>query len=605
MCGIIGYTGDGPAAELVLDALSRLEYRGYDSAGVAVGGNGGVAIEKDDGRVDDLEPARSLEGSWGVGHTRWATHGAPTEANAHPHTGCGGDVALVHNGIVENHLGLRESLEGKGHTFTSETDSEVVAHLVGAHYDGDLREAVARTVEHLEGSYAFAAVHADEPGVLVGARHRSPLVVGVGDGENLLASDVTPLLDFTDRVIYLQDGDVVRVTADDFAVTGPDGARREPEVDEVDWDPEDAEKGGYEHYMLKEIHEQPRALHDVLRGRIGSLGSDLGVEGTLGPQDLADVDRIVVLAMGTSHHAGLVGGRILETWADVPVENRMSSEFRHGDVLPDEDTLVVAVSQSGETADTLEAIRRSRSAGAPVLALTNVPGSTITRDADGVLHLRAGPEISVAATKSFTNQLAAFVLLGLHVASLQGTITDPGLRRLARELRTLPRQIQQVVEADGPLEDLGRDVADHDHAFFLGRDANYGTALEGALKLKEISYIHAEGYAGGELKHGPMALLENQVPVVAIVGPDETRSTMLGNIGEVEARDARVLAVAPSDDEEIGKIASGTVGVPPTHPLLFPVTASVALQLLAYHAARARGCPIDKPRNLAKSVTVE
>ncbi len=607
MCGIIGYCGPQDVAPLLLDGLKRLEYRGYDSVGVAVGGPDGIHVVKDAGFVDDLPVAGSSvdgSGSWGVGHTRWATHGAPTRDNAHPHVGCRGEITLVHNGIVENHLELRDALEAKGHEFVSETDTEVVAHLLEELYQGDLEEAVTAAVDQLEGSYAIVAMHAGEPDALVAARYRSPLVVGVGDGEHLVASDVTPLLDHTREVVYLEDGDVARITPGSLTVRNG-GKPRTVTPEEVAWDVEDAEKGGYEHFMLKEIHEQPRAIHEVLQGRVGRVATDLGLQGSLGPEDLSEVERVLVLAMGTSHNAGLVGGRAIEAWAGLPVEHHLASEFRHGDLLPDERTLVVAVSQSGETADTLEALRRAKGGGAPVLAFTNVAGSSLTRVADGVLHLRAGPEISVAATKSFTNQLVAFHLLALHLGALRGHLTAPELEPLVKQVRGLPRAVQKVLEHRGVLEELGREVAEHDHAFYLGRHVNVGTALEGALKLKEVSYVHAEGYAAGELKHGPLALLTPGLPVVGIVGPDDTRGVMLGNLGEVRAREARVIAVVAEGDEEVGKIATDVVEVPNVHPLLFPVPASVALQLVAYHAARARDLPIDKPRNLAKSVTVE
>ncbi|HWG91207.1 MAG TPA: glutamine--fructose-6-phosphate transaminase (isomerizing) [Candidatus Thermoplasmatota archaeon] len=605
MCGIIGVCGGKEAAGVILKGLKHLEYRGYDSAGVALVAPEGIVVSKVAGSVDQLfhfpHPAASL----GIGHTRWATHGRPTEVNAHPHTSCDGRFAVVHNGIIENYRHLRAALEAKGHRFQSETDTEVVAHLLEDAFQGDLVAAVQATVAQLEGSYALAILSRDEPDTLVAARQKSPLIVGVGEGAHYIASDVTPLLEYTRRVVYLMDGEVVVLKSADLEVYSPRGEAQVPVVHTVTWSIADAERGGYEHFMLKEIHDQERTLHELLRGKINRLDQKLEIEGSLTPEDLRRAQRILILACGSSYNAGLLGKYLIERLARIPVDVQLASEYRYGEAFQAPGTIAIAVSQSGETADTLEGLRKARRNGYQTLAVTNVVGSTLTREADGVFYIRAGPEISVAATKSFTNQLLAFYLFAAHLGAIRHTLTPTETRHLIADLKALPRAVNAVIQRSERIAEAGRLLATQDHAFFLGRHAGYPTALEGALKLKEISYIHAEGYAAGELKHGPLALLAPGVPVVALAAPDHTYPVMVSNIQEVRARDAYVIALAPDSDLDIGKVANEVIPLPDVNPVLFPVVATVAMQLLAYHAAKARGCNIDKPRNLAKSVTVE
>ncbi|HET6403724.1 MAG TPA: glutamine--fructose-6-phosphate transaminase (isomerizing) [Candidatus Thermoplasmatota archaeon] len=607
MCGIIGVVGTPDAAKTILDGLRRLEYRGYDSAGLAVLTDSGLTIERAAGPVAHLAARPAPQGHTGVGHTRWATHGAPTELNAHPHKDCSGRLALAHNGIIENFLELREKLVANGHAFTSETDTEVIAHLVEQHLEGDLLKAVRSAIQHLEGSYAIVVVSADSPDRIVAARHKSPLLVGMSDKGAILASDATAILAHTNKVVFLDDGDVVELEHDRIHLYDRNGEAKIPIVRELDWTPEAAEKGGFEHFMLKEIHEIPDALHELFRGRLASVGSRFDVEGRLTEDHLRSTQRVMVLACGTSHYAGMVGKSIVEQLAGVPVEVHLASEFRYAPSIHPENTLAILVSQSGETADTLEALRRAQQLGCKTLALVNVVGSSLAREADGVFYLRAGPEIGVASTKAFVNMLGSFYLLGLHLAKQRGRITPDETKRYLADLRGLPRLAQQTLEKAEELRTLGGTFfSAFDNAFYLGRQANYGLAMEGALKLKEISYVHAEGYAAGELKHGPLALLEGGFPVVALLPErDPTYGVMTSNLGEVRARGAKVLAIASAGDAKADKHAEKVFRVPSCDPLFFPVPASVALYLLAYYAARARGCNIDKPRNLAKSVTVE
>ena len=607
MCGIIGVVGTSDAAKTLLDGLRRLEYRGYDSAGMAVITEGGLTIERAVGPVAHLAQRPAPRGSTGVGHTRWATHGAPTELNAHPHRDCSGRLAIAHNGIIENYLELREKLTANGHVFTSETDTEVIAHLIESHFTGDLLQAVRAATQHLEGSYAIVVVSADAPDRLVAARHKSPLLVGLSAGGAILASDATAILSHTNKVVFLDDGDLVELEEDRIHLYDRRGEAKIPIVRELDWTPEAAEKGGFEHFMLKEIHEIPDALHELFRGRLPKLGQQFDVEGSLTEERLRTTRRIMVLACGTSYYSGMVGKAIVEQLAGIPVEVHLASEFRYAPSIHPEDTLAVLVSQSGETADTLEALRRAQQLGCKTLALVNVVGSSLAREADGVFYLRAGPEIGVASTKAFVNMTGAFYLLGLHLGQTRGRITPDEAKRLASELRGLPRLAQQTLEKAEELREIGSTFfSGFDDAFYLGRQANYGMAMEGALKLKEISYVHAEGYAAGELKHGPLALLQRDFPVVALLPDrDPTYGVMASNIGEVRARGAKVLALANEGDVKAVKYADKVFTLPACEPLLYPVPASVALYLMAYYAARARGCNIDKPRNLAKSVTVE
>jgi glucosamine--fructose-6-phosphate aminotransferase (isomerizing) len=607
MCGIIGVVGTPDAAGSILEGLRRLEYRGYDSAGLAVLTPEGLAIERSVGPVEALAKLGRPAGHVGVGHTRWATHGAPTRANAHPHKDCTGRIAVAHNGIIENHLELREKLLANGHVFTSQTDSEVVSHLVEQAFQGDLYQAVRAAVAQLEGSFALAVVSADCPDRIVGARRRSPLLVGVAEEHAFLASDATAILPHTRRVVFLDDGDVVELEGSRVRLFDERGEAKIPVVRELTWSLEAAEKGGFAHFMLKEIHEIPDALHELMRARLAMLGNRFDVEGNLTEERLRTARRLVVLACGTSHYAGLVGKSIVEQLSGVPVEVHLASEFRYAPSVATEGALAIAVSQSGETADTLEAMRRARQLGYRTLALVNVVGSSLARESDGVFYLRAGPEIGVASTKAFVNMLGAFYLLGIHLGQARGVLTPDEAKQHASDLRALPRLAQQTLERSEDLRALATTFFHaHEHGFYLGRQANHGVALEGALKLKEISYLHAEGYAAGELKHGPLALLQPGLPIVALLPRgDPTYRVMTSNIGEVRARGAKVLAVACEGDANAGKHADESFRVPDCDPLYFPVPASVALYLLAYHVARERGCDIDKPRNLAKSVTVE
>ena len=597
MCGIMGYTGNRQALGLLIEGLKRLEYRGYDSAGVVVLGDG-LNLQKAKGMIADLEKRlQPAEGTTGLAHTRWATHGRPSDENAHPFLDCTGRMAMVHNGIIENFQDLRERLVAKGHRFTSDTDTETIVHLIESHYKGDLVAAVRRACKELKGTYAIAVVHADHPGTLVAARFETPLVVGVSaEGEALLASDVTPLLPYTNDFTFLEDGDVVELKGGAFKITALGGKRVERPTHHVDWSVEDAQKGGFEHFMLKEIFEQPHAILQSMMGRI----SDEGLE-AIAPKN---VDKVKIVACGTSYHAGLIGKYALEAIAGLDTTVEMASEYRYSN-LARESALIVAVTQSGETIDTISALREAKRRGTRTVAITNVVGSTITREAHDTIYTRAGPEIGVAATKTFTTQLVALYLLAFALGRRQKSLGAEELRRLREELRKLPSKVQQVLNSHEAIKAAAARLKDVRDVYFIGRNINYPAALEGALKLKEISYIHAEGYPAGELKHGPIALLDAHTPVVAIVVDDAVRPKMISNIGEVSARDAPVYAVGYEDDLELAKVVDVLLPIPRTDPLFSPVVVVVALQLLAYYVALMRGCSIDKPRNLAKSVTVE
>jgi len=595
MCGIVGYIGERPAGPILLKCLARLEYRGYDSCGIAVAG-GGLRVHKDAVRVEALKGQlpRRIEGKIGIGHTRWATHGAPSQVNAHPHCDCTGKIAVVHNGVVHNFQQLRQQLIKEGHTFVSETDTEVIPHLVEKYFAGDLEKAVAKALDEMEGSYAIAVLRDGEP-ELIAARKENPLIIGIGDGENFIASDVPALLDYTSRVIYLEDDDIAVITGEGVQVKrGGNAVDRKPQ--RVTWSVEDAQKGGYEHFMLKEIHEQPKVIRDTIRAY-------LAAEETIADWDVlgkGDAGEMLMLACGTSYHAALVGKYVLEQLFKVPVRTELASEFGYSGQTSSQ-TQAIVITQSGETADALKAIKRLKSEGCPVTVLTNVVGSSATRLADHVVYTQAGPEISVAATKSYTAQLMALYWLTLPLARIDLRRRDS----LVAELRQLPGKVQRVLDDEEKIARHAAQMAEYDHVFFIGRGINYPVALEGALKLKEISYIHAEGYAAGELKHGPFALLSSQAPVVAIVAPDNTYDAMLTSIKEVKARGSPVLALVAEDDEVVEEVADSVIAVPKVEPLFSPVVNTVVLQLLAYYAAKQRGCPIDFPRNLAKSVTVE
>ncbi|QYJ16998.1 Glutamine--fructose-6-phosphate aminotransferase [isomerizing] [Rubrobacter xylanophilus DSM 9941] len=612
MCGIVGYVGrEDRCVGVLLEGLRHLEYRGYDSAGLALQRPDRIERVRRVGHLENLERAlRERNGDYsrviaGVGHTRWATHGRPSEENAHPHLGGSGTVAVVHNGIIENFSALKAELEGRGVRFDSETDTEVVAHLLEERVlAGDsLREAFAEILPRLEGTFAIAAISMKEPGRIVAARHQSPLVVGLGEGESFLASGIPALLGETRRFLLVENGEVAELTANSARIFDADGRPVERGVFEVDWDAEAVELGGFESYMLKEIHEQPAALRATLAEYLGPEGEvDLPLDGLL----LTDVGRVVVVACGTAHHAGLLGKAYIERLAGLPVEVSVASEYRYSDPLGDERTLVVAISQSGETIDTLAAVEAARGFGGKVLAITNTRGSLITREADAVLLTGAGPEIGVAATKTFLTQISALQALALALAAARKTLPEDGLLRLGRGLRRLPERVEEALGlAESAAREAARLFGDARCALFLGRGPAYPVALEGALKLKEISYIPAEGYPAGEMKHGPIALVDERCPVVAVVGEGLLREKTLSNVEETVARGAPVIAVADPEDRDARRLARLLLPVPGGDGLLGPYLWTVPLQLLAYHVARDRGLDVDKPRNLAKSVTVE
>ena len=606
MCGIVGYTGKELALTPVLEGLRKLEYRGYDSAGIALITNAGekLWIEKRAGKLGNLEEVlgdKVPKSHSGIGHTRWATHGGPTDENAHPHLDNEGKLAVIHNGIIENYLELRKQLEKAGHIFKSETDSESVAHLLSdsrKKHGGDLAAAMRDVCKQLRGSFTLLAIHSDEPGRIVGARRNSPLVVGVGSGENFLASDVSAFISHTKRALELGQDEVADITADSIVITDLAGKILPHNEYEISWDASAAERGGFEHFMLKEIFEQPKAIADTLLGRISGLGSDV----TKG-LDLANIDKVVIVACGTAYHAGLVGKYAIEKWADIAVDVELASEYRYREPSVNKKTLLIPISQSGETMDTLMAMRYAKDKGAKVFAVCNTNGSTIPRESDAVLYTHAGPEIAVASTKAFETQLIAMYLIGLHLGRIRGTISAELISEIESELSELPAKVEQILETVEPLRELTRKFSNSNSMLFLGRHVGFPTALEGALKLKELAYMHAEGFAGGELKHGPIALIEAGTPVVAIMPAAGSllAEKMESNIQEVKARGAVVIAIADSPLAA----ANHLVRIPTTHEFLQPVLSVVPLQVIAYEMAIARGNDVDQPRNLAKSVTVE
>jgi glutamine---fructose-6-phosphate transaminase (isomerizing) len=608
MCGIVGYVGPDQALPILLEGLRRLEYRGYDSAGVAVL-NGAVTVVKRAGKLAELEAALSTdqapEGTTGMGHTRWATHGPPTDRNAHPHVDCTGRVAVIHNGIIENFQELKDRLTKAGHVFTSDTDTEVVAHMVEEAYGGSLADALRKVAVQLTGAYALVVTHAHEQDLIVGVKVSSPLIVGIGDGENLLASDIPAVLQKTRRFVPVAENQVVEIRAGSVRITDLEGNEVPLEPIEVEWDLAAAEKSGYEDFMLKEIHEQPSAIRDTLRGRFDSKGRLALDDLRMREDQFEDVDKVFVVACGTAFHAGMVAKYAIEHWTRIPVEIDIASEFRYRDPVLDTTTLTLAISQSGETIDTLEAVRHARHQQSPVIAISNTVGSSIARESDAVLYTRAGPERGVAASKTFATQMVALHLLALYLAQVRGTMYPDEISGYVGQMASLPQQVQRALELDGQIQELASRYHQARDVLFIGRHTGYPAALEGALKLKEISYIHAEGYPAGELKHGPIALVEAGVPVVAIATECHVYRKVLSNIQEVKARGAEVIAVATEGDEEIGTLADHVLFVPRTHELLAPIVVSVPLQLFAYHIAKLRGCDVDQPRNLAKSVTVE
>jgi glucosamine--fructose-6-phosphate aminotransferase (isomerizing) len=609
MCGIVGYIGPRPAAHLLIEGLRRLEYRGYDSAGIAVVNGHGLRIHKAAGKLSALEQqidGNLPGGTLGIGHTRWATHGAPTTPNAHPHTDQSGRIAVIHNGIIENAAAIRKALEQRGHTFRSETDTEVLAHLVGEFYRGNLEEAVALALRDVEGAYGLAFISSDEPNVLVAARKGSPLLVGVGENEWFVASDASPLLQYTRSVVYLDDGEMVVLSREGYRVRTLDTARISKPISQIDWDLATIERGGYPHFMLKEICEQPESLRNTLRGHLLDDEGTSRVSGlNLSDEQLAKIDRIVITACGTSWHSALIGEYMLEEMARIPVEVEYASEFRYRNPVVDERTLVIGVSQSGETADTLAAIREAKQRGARTIGVVNVVGSTIAREVHGGIYLHAGPEVGVASTKAFTSQVAALALISLRVARLRGLSILQG-RQIIQALRALPDQMATILHRSDELERLAdRFLSSTHNALYLGRGVNFPVALEGALKLKEISYVHAEGYPAAEMKHGPIALIDENMPVVFIAPKDAVHPKIVSNIEEVKARGGKVIALVNAGDAEIERLADATFEIPETLDLLTPILTSIPLQLLAYYVAVRRGCNVDQPRNLAKSVTVE
>ncbi|MFH8767868.1 glutamine--fructose-6-phosphate transaminase (isomerizing) [Streptomyces sp. NPDC017958] len=615
MCGIVGYVGSQSALEVVMAGLKRLEYRGYDSAGVAVLADGGLAAAKKAGKLVNLEKElveRPLPaGSTGIGHTRWATHGGPTDANAHPHLDNAGRVAVVHNGIIENFAVLRAELAERGHELSSETDTEVVAHLLAEEFSScaDLAESMRLVCRRLEGAFTLVAVHADEPDVVVGARRNSPLVVGVGEGEAFLASDVAAFIAHTRSAIELGQDQVVELRRDGVKVTGFDGREADVRSYHVDWDASAAEKGGYDYFMLKEIAEQPKAVADTLLGRIDAAGSLTLDEVRISPSELRELDKVVIVACGTAFHAGLIAKYAIEHWTRIPCEVELASEFRYRDPILDGRSLVIAISQSGETMDTLMALRHAREQGSKVLAICNTNGSTIPRESDAVLYTHAGPEVAVASTKAFLTQLVACYLVALYLGQVRGTKWGDEIRAVIRDLSQISGEVERVLDTMEPVRALARSLADKNTVLFLGRHVGYPVALEGALKLKELAYMHAEGFAAGELKHGPIALIEEDVPVVVVVPSTRGRSVLhdkiVSNIQEIRARGARTIVIAEEGDEAVVPYADHLIRIPATPTLLQPMVATVPLQVFACELATARGNEVDQPRNLAKSVTVE
>ncbi len=609
MCGIVGYIGPENATDILLEGLRRLEYRGYDSAGIAVIRRGEINIRRSVGKIVNLDEAirdAPLEGSTGVGHTRWATHGKPSEENAHPHRDCTGKLVVVHNGIIENYRTLRQELAGAGHTMASETDTEVIVHLVESHFKGNLEEAVRQTIRQLEGVYALAVMHADEPDTLVAARSGPPLVIGLGEGEMFIASDIPAVLHHTRQFVYLEDGQIASVTADNIRLTDLDGAEVAIDPVTVPWDPILAEKGGYKHFMHKEIHEQPQALADTLRGRYFEDGGKIALDDIdLDDAFLNELERCFIVACGTSWHAGLVGQFLLEELAGIPTSVDYGSEFRYRNPIIGDRTLSIAISQSGETADTLAAVRECREKGASILSICNVVGSMITRESDAVLYTHAGPEIGVASTKAFTTQIVCLILLAVYLGRRRGFLDAGRAQEIMDSLYTLPHHVERIMEEEAAIEELGSLYYHHTDFLYLGRGIHYPIALEGALKLKEISYIHAEGYPAGEMKHGPIALIDENMPVLFLATRDHVYEKVISNMEEVKARSGKVIAVADHDDEDLKENADHLIRIPTTDPLITPILATIPLQLFAYHVAVLKGTDVDQPRNLAKSVTVE
>lgn len=609
MCGIVGYIGNRDSQNILLEGLKKLEYRGYDSAGVAIHTSAGLALRKAKGRISELETqleAQPLTGFAGIGHTRWATHGKPSDANSHPHTDNDMKISVVHNGIIENHLQLKEELEQLGYRFVSETDTEVLSHLIAHHYEGDLVQAVRKAVSQVRGAYAIAVLSEHEPDKLVAVRWASPLIIGVGQGENFIGSDIPAILEYTRDVYILNDGEMAVLTRDSVELMTLEGNFIAKQLFRVDWDLMQAEKNGFDTFMLKEIHEQPRAYQDTMRGRIDTQRGEITLPGvSLTSGQIREIKQIHMVACGTAYHAALVGKTVIERLTRIPVEVDLASEYRYRMPVIRENTLVIAVSQSGETADTLAAMREAKQWGARVMAITNVIGSSVAREADDVLFTLAGPEIAVASTKAYSSQLIAFYLLGLYMAQSLESIDKVNLIETIAMLERLPFQVEELLKTAEPIRQVAEQISGREHLFFIGRGLDYSVAMEASLKLKEISYIHSEAYAAGELKHGSLALIEEGTPVIALATQELLLEKTVSNIKEVKARGAYVIALALEGTTELEKTADEVIYIPRTYSLLTPALAVVPLQLLAYYTASIRGNDVDKPRNLAKSVTVE
>jgi len=608
MCGIFGYTGNKTCTSLLIEGLKKLEYRGYDSAGIAVIDNGKLSVEKSVGKIAELEKVlegnHPLDGHTGIAHTRWATHGRPSNENSHPHTDCKNEIAVVHNGIIENYLPLRRSLSDEGHEFRSATDTEVIPHLIEKYYNGDLADAVRKAVAQLQGSFALAVIHKDHPGEIVAARKGSPLKIGIGEEETFIASDIPALIKYTGKIIIMGDGEMADVNGVNIKMTDFFGKPIKREATFVSWDPVSAEKGGYAHFMLKEIHEQPRAIRDTVADRIKD-GTIYFEELKMDLEELKKVNRVVFTACGTSWHAGLIGEYLIEQFVKIPCEVEYAAEFRYRHPIVDENTLIIAISQSGETADTLGAIWEAKSRGAKVISICNVVGSSIARESDGVLYTYAGPEIGVASTKAFTTQIAVIYLFSILFGTIKGALDHGEVEKMLRDLSEIPQKIEVILSEEKLIEDLSEKLYKSNNAMYLGRGKGFPIALEGALKLKEVSYIHAEGYSAAEMKHGPIALIDKNMPVVVLALRGRRYEKILGNVEEVKARGGHVVAIAVEGDNEITEKADEVIYIPHTTEALSPILAVVPLQLLAYYIAVKRGCHVDQPRNLAKSVTVE
>jgi len=608
MCGIVGYIGEKIARPILINGIKRLEYRGYDSAGISIVNDNKMVCLRSVGFIDELEKkidGRFDEGTLGIVHTRWATHGAPTIENAHPHFDCSGRIAIVHNGIIENYNYLKAKLEKEGHFFKSETDSEVIAHLIESYFEETLEDAVRRALNEVDGAYGLAIISLDDPGKLIAARRGSPLIVGIGNREHFVTSDVAAILEYTKEVVYLDDNEIAVLTCDDMKTTDVDNVQISKRIDEIQWNLDKIEKGGFEHFMLKEIYEQPQSLRDAMLGRFEKDSNLVRLGGLKDKEnEIRNIRRIIIVACGTSWHAGLIGEYIIEEHLGIPVEVEYASEFRYRNPVIEEDTMVIAISQSGETADTLAAIDEASKKGAIILSICNVVGSSIAKKADCGIFLHAGPEIGVASTKAFTSQIAVLSLLTLFLARIRGKDEVLSID-LASKLREIPKQVQEILDRKEQVTEIAQLYSDSNNFLYLGRGYNYPVALEGALKLKEISYIHAEGYPAAEMKHGPIALIDKNMPVVFIATTDKVYAKILSNIEEVRARGGRVIAIASENNEEISRLVDHVIYIPETIDALTPILSVIPLQLLAYQIAVMRGCDVDKPRNLAKSVTVE